>query len=202
MFAYCLNNPVRYFDSAGCYCRDAASEYAEEWHDKKNEDYYYYSDGDCANFVSQCLRAGGLSDTSEWYHHEKTKKEWYEIALDPLSWVIKKRRYNWNSSDAWRLANEQYLYFSNPDNGYINGEVLIISAPDQIANIANNGGVQPGDLLYFSTDGILVHHATIVTKVENGMIYFAAHTRAQFDCPLSEKIGSETIFIIRIDDNA
>ena len=202
MFAYCNNCPVKYVDSSGSYCREAAVDYAEEWADSQNEEYYYYTNGDCANFVSQCLRAGGLSDNSEWYHHGRTKKKWYEIIFDPLSWIQEKRRYNWSSSDAWRLANEQYLYFSNPENGYINGEVIIISSADGISSVANNGGVQPGDLLYFSRDGITAHHATIITKVENGMIFFGAHTSPQFDCPLSEKIGSETIFIIRIDNDA
>ena len=28
---------------------------------------------------------------------------------------------------AWRLAHTQYEYFSNPANGYINGDVIIIT---------------------------------------------------------------------------
>ena len=45
-------------------------------------------------------------------------------------------------------------------------------------------------------------HATIITSVSDGIIKFGAHTSPQFDCDLADKIGSETIFIIRICDDA
>lgn len=45
------------------YDAEAAVAYAEEWWDGRNPAYYDYSyeGGDCANFVSQCLIAGGVS---------------------------------------------------------------------------------------------------------------------------------------------
>jgi cell wall-associated NlpC family hydrolase len=100
------------------------------------------------------------------------------------------------------LARKQYQYFSNPSNGYINGEVIIISSSEDIANYAANGGIQPGDLLYFAPDGETVHHATIITKVDNNKIYYAGHTNSAFDKPLSEGIGNDTVFIVRIRDDA
>jgi len=47
---------------AFAYDSAAAVAYAEKWWDGRNPAYYDYSDegGDCANFVSQCLIAGGL----------------------------------------------------------------------------------------------------------------------------------------------
>ncbi|MBN2519400.1 MAG: amidase domain-containing protein [Bacteroidales bacterium] len=42
------------------YTHQAAVLYAEEWWDDRNPDYYDYGNSDCANFVSQCLIAGGL----------------------------------------------------------------------------------------------------------------------------------------------
>lgn len=33
----------------------------------------------------------------------------------------------------WRLAQEQYNYFSNEENGYINGDVIKITSADEIA---------------------------------------------------------------------
>lgn len=89
-----------------------------------------------------------------------------------------------------------------PSPCHINGDVIKISSASQIENVANCEGVQPGDLLYFSNDGATMHHATIVSKVSNGEIYFAAHSNPQFDCSLSSKIGKETIYIIRIYDDA
>lgn len=43
------------------YDRDAVSNYADEWWNDRNSDYNDYSPNECANFVSQCLIAGGVS---------------------------------------------------------------------------------------------------------------------------------------------
>ena len=138
---------------------------------------------------------------SNWYCR-KTAKKWYQVWFNPLSWFVGKLRYNWASGEAWRLANKQYQYFSDADNGYINGDVITISSVDDIASVANNGGVQKGDLLYFSSDGVNAYHATIVSKVENGMIYYAAHSQPRYDQPLEDSMETNTIFIVRINDNA
>ena len=105
-------------------------------------------------------------------------------------------------SPAWRLAAEQYKYFSNPENGYINGDVLTVTK-NNISSVARNGGIQPGDLLYFSSaPDKLPYHATIITDVNNDEIYYSGHTKSRFDYPLSASIGDETVFIIRIFDEA
>ena len=201
MFAYCSNNAVRYVDHLGTYDRSAAIEYAEEWYDGHNPDYYYYRRGDCSNFVSQCLEAGGIAETSEWYCY-KTKKSFLEVLSNPLAWLIKQKRYHWFRSDSWTMVEDQYEYFSSPKNGYINGDVIKITSTSQISNVANNSGVQPGDLLFFSSNGYSVKHAAIVSKVEDGMIYYAAHTDPCFDKPLTSAQDSAAFFIIRIYDNA
>ena len=53
---YLLQNTISYNPSA-------AIAYAEQWAKRRNPNYHDYSDegGDCANFVSQCLIAGGFS---------------------------------------------------------------------------------------------------------------------------------------------
>lgn len=52
------------------YDRRAAAAYADEWALKTNPQYWSSEDSDCANFVSQCLAAGGLrpmyDDGREW----------------------------------------------------------------------------------------------------------------------------------------
>ncbi|MEA3475522.1 MAG: HEAT repeat domain-containing protein [Candidatus Cloacimonadota bacterium] len=60
-----LENSMRNYDS------DAAVAYADEWWDGRNlQDYDNYSppfgNGDCANFVSQCLKEGGLDLSAGW----------------------------------------------------------------------------------------------------------------------------------------
>lgn len=74
------------------YYRDDAVNYANDYAESPNSDYHNYIDegGDCTNFVSQCLYAGGIPDTGTW---------------GP-------------STGAWRDANLFRKYFMNNDAGY------------------------------------------------------------------------------------
>ena len=58
--------PLRAF----AYNPGAAIEYAQKYAYDYNSDYKNYnsSGGDCANFVSQCLYAGGLAMTDGWHY--------------------------------------------------------------------------------------------------------------------------------------
>ena len=47
--------------SAGTYNPLKAVQYANQWWNKRNPKFQSYGFGDCANFVSQCLVAGGLN---------------------------------------------------------------------------------------------------------------------------------------------
>lgn len=54
-------------DDLESYDRDSAIEYAVNWYNKYNPNYpNFSSSGDCANFVSQCLEAGGLQMNEYW----------------------------------------------------------------------------------------------------------------------------------------
>lgn len=73
-------------DDIYSYDRDAAIFYAEKWSNSmlgwntgfeailgkigigRNSEYYSYGTN-CANFVSQCLYAGGIEKNSEWYSY-------------------------------------------------------------------------------------------------------------------------------------
>jgi hypothetical protein len=46
--------------NSGQYNRQAAINYAQQYWNTSNPEYYFYSGNNCANFVSQCLVAGGL----------------------------------------------------------------------------------------------------------------------------------------------
>lgn len=70
--------------------------------------------------------------------------------------------------------------------------------PGILTEQAVAGSKQTGDLLYFVNASGYIHHATIITKVDAGMIYYAGHTRSCYDCPLSKGIGDESVMIIMI----
>uniref|UniRef100_A0A7C6AAC8 Putative amidase domain-containing protein n=1 Tax=candidate division WOR-3 bacterium TaxID=2052148 RepID=A0A7C6AAC8_UNCW3 len=74
------------------YNADAARNYAKNWYGpgrKRNPDYEDYTGnrGDCANFVAQCLRAGGFRFKGKRY----SKNEWPPSGCTrPKYWVDKK----------------------------------------------------------------------------------------------------------------
>lgn len=121
----------------------------------------------------------------------------------------------WNKTPSWTAASEQFNYFSNPDNGYINGEVINITMPNKpalngsveipysdLSSQLSSLNIQPGDLLYFyNEEG--VHHATIVSKVENGSIYYSANTNNRFDENLKTAVDGNTehgFLVVRVKD--
>lgn len=61
------------------YNRKLAVEYAQKWALHRNPEYYDFEDlgGDCTNFVSQCLLAGGIEFSYQdygWYYHTANSK--------------------------------------------------------------------------------------------------------------------------------
>ena len=92
MFAYCENDPVNYDDPSGCvYYRADSVNYARRHAKTENYNKAFVNlnnkGGDCTNFVSQCLRAGGMKDDKTWFY--KSKK---------------------NFSPTWSFASKLYAY--------------------------------------------------------------------------------------------
>ena len=212
-------NPLEVF-----YDREAAVAYALKHAFDYNPDYlamdslgawfeyffmYYVNLGmaDCTNFTSQALFAGGLAMNDDWHYYKTFNTfymkggSFYGSLYKTPDGTVTSRAYDYNFTPAWSLARSQYEYFSNPANGYINGEVIIISGVDQIANAANNMGIQKGDLMYFGSLGASQpHHASIITKIENDEIHFSAHTSSRSNEPLTLRLGDGQVFIVRIND--
>lgn len=67
---YCWNQPMEHVDLDGLTREDVRKyieEYADENDEKRNPNYPSFSNN-CANFVSQCLYAGGVDMVdNEWY---------------------------------------------------------------------------------------------------------------------------------------
>lgn len=76
--SYCLQ-PVPHA-SAAAYNPLKAIQYAEQWWNKRNSKFQHYGFNDCANFVSQCLIAGGLNLRS----HASTDKSGSIAQCDSL----------------------------------------------------------------------------------------------------------------------
>ena len=97
-FAYCENEPVNRYDPSGfTYSPTKAKKYADKWWYCRNPE-YKKNKYDCANFVSQCLYAGGLSKmtgASSWGWHHYNISGAFQIsnawgkAADLYNWLLK-----------------------------------------------------------------------------------------------------------------
>lgn len=96
-----------------------------------------------------------------------------------------KYRYNWDVSEAWRLINNHFNYFSNYSNGYIKGIVKIRTKSDMRRLIRCGVGILEGDIMYlaiyYTAQYWSLQHATIITKIKNYELCYSAHTRPRVD---------------------
>lgn len=166
------------------YSRTNAIEYAEKFFSKRNNQYYGYGQ-DCANFVSQCIHAGGIPINGSWYSYK----------MDDCFF------YCGNVFITWSRAPEQCDYFKN--SKYYSKDLSIKNISD--IKDAIKEGVKAGDLIYFDNDKDgTVDHAAMISKVDSGMIYYTAHTFARYNQPLSNyfKTGNKgQIYIVMLKDN-
>lgn len=233
-YSYCCQQPLDFVDLLGLSRQDAvnyAHQYATDNPLARNPNYPSFGTN-CANFVSQCLRAGGVRMNEDWYCQTiysplliflnlSLYSEESIAALIGAKMEAKRQREqgkdiwvgnNWFGgvfaySSAWSLARNQYDYFSNPKNGYSNGTIDIGSYDRKNSDNTKHDiqqaaqTVQPGDLLYWD-DGDGVHHATIVTKVENGHIYYSGNTDSKKDADLEQamKGNGESVHIVKLKD--
>ena len=97
---------------------------------KRNDNFYNYTT-DCANFVSQCLFAGGLKMNWQWHSRRYDKDH---------GWTLwNNDKYDWVVSEPWRLAAAQFEFFVNPYNGYSNGPHLTIWTKEGVKDVAKCG---------------------------------------------------------------
>ena len=161
---------------------------------------------DCANFVSQCLVAGGLNMNDDWYFEQHMNTA---VALPGVTDIYYRNKdgilvsypISYYFSAPWSTANAQYKYFSNTANGYTSTNVVKVKSICGISDAVSHYNIRPGDLMYFSRDGgKTAYHATIISDVTNDDIKFCAHTKGRKDKELSLVLGDETVVIVMLND--
>lgn len=143
------------------YDRAAAVRYAHTWAYGRNPRFYDYEDigGDCTNFASQCLLAGGgvmdYTPTFGWYYIDANRK-----------------------SPSW--TGVTYLY---------NFLTRARASVGPAARDTSIWEMQPGDIIQLSFNGVTWQHSPVVVAVETpGLpdgILLAAHTYDADHRPLS-----------------
>jgi len=220
-YTYCWNQPLDFIDLDGL-CRCCVREYIVRYAEARNPDYPEW-DSNCANFVSQALAAGGIEHVhspSQWFimpaANRRNLPAWLMNMYARYSRLAHNIDMSFNNaalnnlsvyvSRSWNIANNQFDFFSNPNNGFINGPVLTVRRYTDIWAIARNMNVQVGDLIHMDLEGVgVINHAVIVSRVTNYDIYFSGNTSDMLDFSLTywfrERRPDAVIHITRLNDS-
>lgn len=180
-----INNPYRAEGSfrQGSYSRAAAVNYAITYALKPNPAYRYFplvndTSGNCANFISQCLKAGGAPMTyspkySWWYHSNGSAST---------------RNDTW--SVTWAVAHSLYWYLKiNQANKYPAIKGLEVSNPSLL---------ELGDLIFYEDNKGLIFHSSIVTGISNGIPLVSHHSYEALNIPYTRSWGASRYHFLKI----
>lgn len=143
--------------------------YAEKYNGRHsgssyNKQYPSFAGNDCANFVSQCLIAGGFAITADF---NPDLSSWKCCRYSPSTKT--KGLMDYLSS----LGFKVYGYDSFTKNGASSSYPIDIDK------------IQPGDVIFSKgSNGTISGHAMLVDHVEGNKVFFYAHTNDR--CPCSE----------------
>ena len=157
------------------YNREEATKYATKWALSRNPAYKDYEKwgGDCTNYVSQCVHAGGIP-----FDHEGNNilKQWY--------WYS-----DMNRTPTWTAAEPFYKYITK--NNTKDTQNFGIYAVEVSYN-----ELQIGDIVQLIYENDLAYHNMIITDVilDGGYLIdylVCQHPYDLYNFPLSQKQGEK-----------
>jgi len=165
----------------GSYERDKAKEYAVKHSGVRslpeggryNPKYriYTFLGGDCANFASQVLHAGGVPQGGGWHYTNEGSTSW--VQSESLIWHLL------SSGKGQRLLRGTYQDAVKPREGFPTG---VISA------------LEPGDIIAYEAGGRIVHVAVVTGKDPKGYVTIASHTADRLHFPWDLGWDKGTVF--------
>lgn len=188
------------------YDRERVREYARAAAEDPESTQFRYLDisngdnaTDCANYVSQCLWAGGYEMNDGWYmkKYSSSVPKIKRIA-DKVKTFARARLYeefnvgkeldlyytdmNYIWTNSWACAGVQLKY---GEQKFFDG-VTEVSDFSELKNAVSELNIQTGDIIYQSPGNI--HHVVIVSDVDDeGNICIASHNPPLFDEKLDEE---------------
>lgn len=154
------------------YDRIAAVQYARQWALGRNPKFKDYENwgGNCTNYISQCVNAGGVPMDP---YGDNVMKEWY--------WYS-----DTNRTPSWTGSQPFFEYFTGNNNDNTNNFGVY-------AVEASYNELELGDVVQLIKDG-KAYHTMIITKVllDGDYVYdylVSQNTYDLLDYPLSLKVG-------------
>lgn len=166
--------------------RRRAVEYADQWaggpHDphRHNPDYANFGDGggDCTNFASQVMRAGGFKDVGDGLD------DWHRGDIDDWYYNNGVHFPGNDRSNTWSVAKDNHDFITQQSG---RGEVVgtapmpTRAALDPLA--PSKAGLVPGDLIYYKDANGQINHTAVYVgqKMENGVLVDVVDQHANGD---------------------
>lgn len=150
------------------YDRNAAINYATNYAIKPNPAFRYFlvygnTGGDCTNFTSQCLNAGGapmvFSNKNPWWYNNKNTSN----PLDD-SWSI-----------SWSVVGSLYWYLKTN-----NSKKLYGVKGEEVPSISM---LQIGDMIFYQNSNGVIAHSAIITSFYNNYPLISQHTPNALNIP-------------------
>jgi hypothetical protein len=164
------------------YLRNTAVNYAKRYALKPNNSYRYFPlindrSGDCANFLSQCLNAGGApmnysNKNPWWYKHNSAN-------VNNDTWSI-----------SWTVAHSLYWYLK------INQESKLYGAKG--LEVRDVSQLQLGDLIFFEDNNGAIFHSAIVTSFLYNQPLISHHSFEALNIPYASSWPASKLHFLKI----
>jgi hypothetical protein len=155
-----------------------------------------YDDADCANFVSQCLLAGGVNFEGRWWIYKLNDDNPYPTLSDHFnnSWKVDDS----DDNNPWISAKgfDEYWRDRVAHQDFTTGQLLADDKPEGLYNF------EVGDVIMVMENGIGTH-AMIITRApedyrnEDEVLYLSGHTNFRMDesfRDILEDMNTNTVF--------
>lgn len=158
-----------------------AAKYATQYANGKNVLYPYYSGSDCTNFVSQCLKAGGLpmvGSNSKTGIYDSTSK-WYCICTESSTINPDKGR-KYAVTTSWIRVSDFNTYWTSKAK----------SKTTKASASTLNSSCAVGDVVQVLSAAGTPEHSVIISKKTNGKAYYCGHSNNASDKDVSNLFGN------------
>ncbi len=173
--------------SSRAYSSYAAVAYARQYAMSRNYNYPDYTDagGDCTNFVSQCLHAGGISmnGSSSGSGTIDTVYSWY--CINNGNGILNM----FAVTTSWMRAADFYTYMQEVGARYW---ILATSITQLHSNCAVGDIVQLSDSISRSP-----YHSVIITKKDSQTSYYCGHSSNRYDEPITSMPSNNCFTIFK-----